>query len=214
MADRQFALRQCVSILRQHGYILRCYSRYSIIKMTASLKIFTRRDGHWPSACEYSQRGETERECGKDFYNITGRAVAKTICAVLNANWPCAEHRTSNARPYKLWFIAIFHLNNGNILKNSAVYFRADAKAICSIFNANRPSGEERTSDARPYNDGVFLNNSPVGAAIGRPPTDRWEITAISDITGRAGAKATISILNPNCPSGEERTSDARPYDP
>ena len=34
----------------------------------------------------------------------------------------------------------------------------------------------------------------------------------ISNITGRAVAKTIISSLNPNCPSGEERTSDARPY--
>ena len=34
----------------------------------------------------------------------------------------------------------------------------------------------------------------------------------ISNITGRAVAKTIISSLNPNCPSGEERTSNARPY--
>ena len=34
----------------------------------------------------------------------------------------------------------------------------------------------------------------------------------IAIVTGRADAKTTISVLNPNCPSGEERTSDARPY--
>ena len=37
---------------------------------------------------------------------VTGRAVAKTILSVFNANWPCAEHRTSNARPYDLWSFA------------------------------------------------------------------------------------------------------------
>ena len=60
---------------------------------------------------------------------------------------------------------------SGNIPKTSAEYNRADAKAIRSIFNANcSPAAAGRTSDARPYNDGVFLNNAPVGAAIGRPP--------------------------------------------
>ena len=64
----------------------------------------------------------------KSFTIITGRADAKAIRSIFNANWPCAEHRTSNARPYKLWFIAIFHLNSDNISKNSAGYFRAAAK--------------------------------------------------------------------------------------
>ena len=32
--------------------------------------------------------------------NITGRADAETTPAILNADWPCAEHRASDARPY------------------------------------------------------------------------------------------------------------------
>ena len=35
----------------------------------------------------------------------------------------------------------------------------------------------------------------------------------ISIVTGRAPATTILSNLHPNCPSGEERTSDARPYD-
>ena len=151
-----------MSILRQPGYILRCYSRYSIIKMTASIKIFTRRGGHWPSACENLQRCETERECKSD-------------------NFQC--HRSG-------W------------CKNDTLQSKRELHFGC----------RRRTSDARPYNDGVFLNNSPVGAAIGRPPTDRWEITTISDITGRAGAKTICAVLNANWPCAEHRTSDARPY--
>ena len=32
--------------------------------------------------------------------DLTGRADAKTTISILNANRPCAEHRTSDARPY------------------------------------------------------------------------------------------------------------------
>ena len=32
--------------------------------------------------------------------NVTGRDSAKTTISILNANRPCAEHRTSDARPY------------------------------------------------------------------------------------------------------------------
>ena len=46
---------------------------------------------------------------------------------------------------------------------------RAVAKTIISSLNPNCPSGEERTSDARPYENAVFSNYAAVGAAIGRP---------------------------------------------
>ena len=36
---------------------------------------------------------------------ITGRDTAIATLAILNADWPCAEHRTSNARPYGWGFI-------------------------------------------------------------------------------------------------------------
>ena len=63
-------------------------------------------------------------------------------------------------------------------------------------------------------NDKAFLNLPPVGAAISRPPADRRENkNVISIVTGRAPAITILSSLHPNCPSGEERTSDARPYD-
>ena len=69
-------------------------------------------------------------------------------------------------------------------------------------------------------NDEVFLNNAAVGAAIGRPPVNvRSDVkqyagakAIISNVTGRADAKTTISILNANRPCAEHRTSDARPY--
>ena len=38
--------------------------------------------------------------------DLTGRVEAKTTISILNANRPCAEHRTSNARPYGLLFFA------------------------------------------------------------------------------------------------------------
>ena len=38
--------------------------------------------------------------------DLTGRADAKTTISILNANRPCAEHRTSNARPYGSVFFA------------------------------------------------------------------------------------------------------------
>ena len=34
----------------------------------------------------------------------------------------------------------------------------------------------------------------------------------IADLTGRVEAKTILLSLNSNCPSGEERTSNARPY--
>ena len=46
-----------------------------------------------------------------------------------------------------------------------------------------------RTSDARPYNDGVFSNNAAVGAAIGRPPVE-----IRSDVKQHASAKEIIAI--------------------
>ena len=69
-------------------------------------------------------------------------------------------------------------------------------------------------------NDSVNNNPAPVGAAIGRPPVEirsdvkqsASAVKTISVITGRDTAIATLAILNANCPSGEERTSDARPY--
>ena len=53
-------------------------------------------------------------------------------------------------------FLRLNHLNNGNIPTTTAEYNRADAKEILYILNANRHSGEERTSDARPYGCGIF----------------------------------------------------------
>ena len=38
------------------------------------------------------------------------------------------------------------------------------------------PSGEERTSDARPYNYRYFYIFAAVGAAIGRPSANRQEL--------------------------------------
>ena len=35
--------------------------------------------------------------------DLTGRVEAKTTISILNANRPCAEHRTSDARPYNVW---------------------------------------------------------------------------------------------------------------
>ena len=69
-------------------------------------------------------------------------------------------------------------------------------------------------------NDSVNNNTAPVGAAIGRPPVKiRSDVKksagakqTIAIVTGRAGAKTTPAVFNPNCPSGEERTSNARPY--
>ena len=63
--------------------------------MTEQFYDRTRRGGHWPSVCENPQRCETARECGKDFCNITGRADAKTICYVFNAN--CLYGNTGRA---------------------------------------------------------------------------------------------------------------------
>ena len=48
-------------------------------------------------------------------------------------------------------FLRQHHLNNGNIPTTAAEYNRADAITIFAILNANRPSGEERTADGRPY---------------------------------------------------------------
>ena len=61
---------------------------------------------------------------------------------------------------------------------------------------------------------------APVGAAIGRPSVvirigaeqNASAKTTNTNITGRADAKTTISILNANRPCAEHRTSDARPY--
>ena len=54
---------------------------------------------------------------------------------------------------------------------------------------------------------------------VGSSPSDMHNVKqsagakrTIAIVTGRADAKTTITVLNPNCPSGEERTSDARPY--
>ncbi|MGM9591854.1 MAG: hypothetical protein ACI3VK_03980, partial [Oscillospiraceae bacterium] len=61
----------------------------------------TRRGGHWPSACENSQRCETARECKIEFFIVTGRDTAIATFAILNADcFPPAGGRTSDARPY------------------------------------------------------------------------------------------------------------------
>ena len=41
---------------------------------------------------------------------------------------------------------------------------------------------------------------------------DRRGKMTIADLTGRVEAKTILLSLNSNCPSGEERTSNARPY--
>ena len=68
-------------------------------------------------------------------------------------------------------------------------------------------------------NDSVNKNPAPVGAAIGRPPVKiRSDLNqnasaeaTIPNVTGRAVAKATFTILNANrFPPAGGRTSDAR----
>ena len=41
---------------------------------------------------------------------------------------------------------------------------------------------------------------------------DRQGKMTIADLTGRVEAKTILLSLNSNCPAGEERTSNARPY--
>ena len=65
------------------------------------------------------------------------------------------------------------------------------AKKILLSAVPNCPSGEERTSNARPYNDGVFLNNAAVGAAIGRPPVK------IRNDRKKSASAVKISAISP-----------------
>ena len=52
--------------------------------------------------------------------------------------------------------------DNGNIPITSVGDNRATAKPIRSVFTADRfPAAAGRTSDARPYDDGVFLITLP-----------------------------------------------------
>ena len=51
--------------------------------------------------------------------DLTGRVEAKTTISILNANRPCAEHRTSNARPYGSVFFAALSFRHGNLRKPS-----------------------------------------------------------------------------------------------
>ena len=102
-------------------------------------------------------------------------------------------------------------LQAGNKTMIAYLAGRADAKTTTAILNPNWPCAEHRTSDARPYNDGVFLNYAAVGAAIGRPPVKiRSNVkqnasakATISIVAGRASAKKIRSIFNANRPSAK-----------
>ena len=158
--------------MRYHDYVLRsCLLQLRFLnKRTAKtigrpynnrlFKICCRRGGHWPSACENSQRCEKERGCKTDY---------------------CHCHRSG-------W------------RKNDTRRFQCES-----------PLRQQRTSDARPYNEWVFLNNAAVGAAIGRPPVKiRSDVkqsagakNIIAIVTGRAGAKTICANLKLNRPCAE-----------
>ena len=91
---------------------------------------------------------------------VTGRAVAKTILSVFNANWPCAEHRQPPGGR------AMLGLGRRPIHIKTVRFYIASARlypaVLFEIFHYK--------------NDSVNKNPAPVGAAIGRAPADRREI--------------------------------------
>ena len=81
------------------------------------LKLCCRRGGHWPSACENSQRRKQSASAKQITANTTGRADAITTRAILDANWRSAKTELP--------------------LRRGAG--RADAVTIISILNADSP---------------------------------------------------------------------------
>ena len=62
-----------------------------------------------------------------------------------------SRRRTSNARPYDLNYLRLFHLENGNMPNIAAEYNRADAKTTIAIFNADWLCAEHRQPPAKTY---------------------------------------------------------------
>ena len=60
--------------------------------------------------------------------------------------------RTSDARPYDLYFLWLCHLENGNLPNSSAEHNRVIAKTASAILNADWPCAEHRQPpDAKTY---------------------------------------------------------------
>ena len=118
-----------------------------------------------PSFCAYSLplEGKVSAEPTDEVFIKSSTAYATTE-RILNDNLHChrsgcrkndthysnpnrhsGEERTSNARPYNLNYLQLFHLENGNMPNIAAGYNRAIAKAAIAIFNADCSPARRRS---------------------------------------------------------------------
>ena len=157
LADRRFAFKSCVSLLRQPDRLL----AGGAIRFKA-LKIYLTDARPVIMAASFHRRTANGRPYGLCFLRLChlengniptfaaehNRAGAKTTTAVFNADrFPPAAGGRAMLAPTTCIFLRLCHLDNGNIPKTSAEHNRAGAKTTIAVFNANSPHGNTLRQD-------------------------------------------------------------------